>query len=447
MNPPTESARNTQKKVAGKATKPRPQKRTTPSVGNDQIRIRMYRVGFGDCFLISLPPAGGGGDGRHILVDCGVHAKGDIGTMAEVVTDIEKETGRKLAVLIATHAHQDHISGFDRFGDRFSRFQIGQVWLPWTWDPDDKKARKLQKKQSALTARLATHFAALGAQGDAHAAAAVENLKGNAHAISLLKGGFGVGAKVRYIRAGDKLQSGDESGVQGLAVRFLGPPDTEEFLAQMDPPAGQHYLSLSDSGKAVEMNVLTPFAPRWQLKRGSPLVKHLALDKVGEATIKDQVASLADLAFALDQARNNESVVALLVYRDQYLLFPGDAQYGNWRAWLEEEDAQDILSRIRFLKVAHHGSVNATPKSALEAMTRGAFAAMVSTQSSPWPSIPRAPLMTRLSEQTKKRIVRSDWIDVRGAPTPSKGATPPRPSRFAHGFVRGPFWVDYVIEV
>jgi hypothetical protein len=139
------------------------------------------------------------------------------------------------------------------------------------------------------------------------------------------------------------------------------------------------------------------------------------------------VAWLLALAFALDKARNNESVVALLIYQDQYLLFPGDAQYGNWRGWLEQDDAQDILGRIRFLKVAHHGSVNATPNSALEQMTEGMFATMVSTQSVPWKSIPRVPLMARLSERATKRVVRSDWIPVPDAPVPASGAQPPMP--------------------
>jgi hypothetical protein len=69
-----------------------------------------------------------------------------------------------------------------------------------------------------------------------------------------------------------------------------------------------------------------------------------------------------ELAFALDQARNNESVVALLSYRGKNLLFAGDAQYGNWRWWLENERPDQILPGVSFFKVAHHGSVNATPK-------------------------------------------------------------------------------------
>src|SRR6266481_5199584 len=37
-----------------------------------EINIRMYRVGFGDCFLLTLAGQ------YHILVDCGVHSKGNI---------------------------------------------------------------------------------------------------------------------------------------------------------------------------------------------------------------------------------------------------------------------------------------------------------------------------------------------------------------------------------
>ena len=122
----------------------------------------------------------------------------------------------------------------------------------------------------------------------------------------------------------------------------------------------------------------------------------------------------------LDQARNNESLVTLFIFRNQYLLFPGDAQYGNWRWVVEnEKSSSDILSKINFFKIAHHGSHNATPKTALERMGDGEFAAMVSTQSKPWNSIPRIPLMSRLNEKTKKHIVRSDWLSVKGAPEPS----------------------------
>jgi beta-lactamase superfamily II metal-dependent hydrolase len=405
----------------------------------------MYRVGFGDSFLLSLPAAvdGGASPGdRHILVDCGVHAKGDIGTLGRVVDNIAEVTARRLAIVVATHAHQDHIAGFDRFADQFAKFDIAEVWLPWTWDPNNPDAVKLQKKNAALTDALAQHFAALGgarATSSEAASAAVQNLKGNAHAIALLKSGFGVGATVRYLKAGDALA--DPAQIAGLSVRFLGPPQSQEFLAQMDPPAGQHYLQLATSTSAGTR--FQPFGSQWHaLRKALPSAVQLA--PRDERHLEEIASSPADeLAFALDQARNNESVVTYLTYRGRSLLFPGDAQYGNWRWWLENEQPDEILSGVNFFKVAHHGSINATPKSALEKMADGHFAAMVSTQSTPWPSIPRVPLMQRLDQKTKHRIVRSDWLPIAGAPTPARNTAPQKPDTPPAGFTQGDFWFDY----
>lgn len=433
----------------------------TGDLADDSIRVRMYRIGFGDCFLVSLPVAKGTHEGathHHLLIDCGVHSQGNIGTMEKIVDNIASVTGKKLAVIIATHAHQDHISGFDKFGDVFSTFEIGEVWLPWTWDPKNKVALKLQKKQAALTEQLSEHVSALAAAGpkkiDKKVGNAVENLRGNAHAIALLKSGFGVTSNVRYLKAGDTLSSGAAKNsrrrvaIAGLSVRVLGPPQSEEFLAQMDPPAGQHYLRLGAGGEVEAANAIQPFTAAWRIDRASVGAAKAPLTAQEEKQLEDATSSpINELAFALDQARNNESLVTLFVFRGQYLLFSGDAQYGNWRWWLEHEQPEDILPRINFLKISHHGSVNATPKAALEKMSEGKFAAMVSTQSKPWPSIPRVPLMQRLDERTKSRIVRSDWVKIKGAPTPSPDSAPQEPSSLPQGFEGGDFWLDYSIKV
>lgn len=413
------------------------------------IRIRMYRVGFGDCFLLSIPTASGQNRDRqqHILVDCGVHSKGDIGTMEKVVDNIDEVTDKKLAVIIATHAHQDHISGFGKFGDMFSKFKVGQVWLPWTWDESNKKALKVQKLQATLTSQLYQHFEALGMDANQNAMFALENLSlsGNKHAIELLKSGFGDDeAKVRYLKAGDILKSEDTS-IPALSVRILGPPESEEFLAQMNPPSGQSYLRLVE-GKAEAANVIQPFVQRWKVDPKK--LTDIRLDRDEEKELQNLAnMPLDDLAFTLDQARNNESLVTLFIFRNQHLLFAGDAQYGNWRWWLENEQSDDILSKINFFKIAHHGSHNATPKKALEGMSDGEFAAMVSTQSKPWDVIPRDPLMARLNEKTRKHIVRSDWLSIKGAPHPIAHSEPPSPSTLPKGFSKGDLWFDYVIKL
>jgi hypothetical protein len=150
-------------------------------------------------------------------------------------------------------------------------------------------------------------------------------------------------------------------------------------------------------------------------------------------------APLDGLAFALDQVLNNTSLVTLFEYQGQHLLFAGDAQYGNWKFWLDQQNSSAILSQVTFYKVAHHGSMNATPKGALEKMRAGSFAAMISTQNTPWPSIPQLPLVQALDEKTTHKLVRSDSIPVPGAPPgPSLAALPP-------GFRQGDFWYEYSI--
>jgi len=267
-------------------------------------------------------------------------------------------------------------------------------------------------------------------------------LRGNPHAIALLKSGFGVGAKVRYLTAGDSLT--DPADIAGLTVNVLGPPQSEAYLQQMDPPANEAYLRLA-TGDAGKAGPIQPFPPCW--RADARALGALALSRADVTRLGDTTdTSAEDLAFSLDSARNNESVVALLTYRGQRLLFAGDAQYGNWRWWLEHETPDQILPQVRFLKVAHHGSVNATPKDALEKMTDGAFAAMVSTQSTPWPSIPRVPLMARIDEKTKQELVRSDWLVVAGAIGPAAGTAPAEPAQPPAGFSEGALWFDYVLK-
>lgn len=433
----------------------RPSKATkNKAVNNRMIRVRMYRVGFGDCFLLSLPADNNEAQNKrfHILVDCGVHGSGNIGTIEQAVDHIFLETSGRLDVIIATHSHQDHISGFS---EKFRQFEIGEVWMPWADNPQDKLAIKWSRKQAALAAQLEEHFAAQEKNGDtaastprrSAAAAAISNLTRNKNAMQFLRTGFGVGAEVKYLEAGKELK--DPAGISGLTVKVLGPPRDEKFLAKMDPPEDQRYLRLDSLGAVGEANRLEPFPSKWHTTVDQMLPNAPRLDKADEKKLEKSLAdpSLDSLAFALDHAKNNTSLVTLFIYRGQYLLFPGDAQYGNWKHWLGGEDADDILSRVSFLKVAHHGSHNATPRDALERMTPGGFAAMVATQSVPWDSIPRVPLMKRLDEQTNHKVVRSDWINVPNAPSPLPNSAPDAPTALPEGFTQGAFWYDYEIPV
>jgi len=407
---------------------------------NGKIRIRMYRVGFGDCFLVSVP---NGASYEHILVDCGVHSQGNIGTMKDCIANIAQETGKKLAVVIATHAHQDHISGFGAFGEQFQEFEIGEVWMPWLMNPNDKKAKAIDKKQMALAGALRQHFAATGdvdpyvehiivnATGVTRLGAAGGNT-GNAPALKLLRGGFN-NAAVRYFKAGDEVPKA--AGVKGLTAQILSPSTDESFLGKMDPPIAQRY-KVSDGDGTETVNAIKPFADYWTMPRAQFPAGYIGIPGAEERSLAIHLEMpMSALALALDKVLNNTSLVVLFQYGDEALLFPGDAQWGNWQSWIEK-DGTDILSNVTFYKVAHHGSVNATPKSALEAMKQKKFAAMASTQSKPWPSIPAPKLVHALNTQTGDQYVQSDSIKVAGAPFKAIAKVPSK-------FKKGELWYDY----
>lgn len=405
------------------------------------VRIRMYRTGFGDCFLLSF---GSPSAARHILVDFGAHMHGEIGTMEPIMDDIESETGKKLEVVIATHPHRDHISGFGKFATRFTDFTIGEVWLPWTDNPADTQAKKLQKKQLALYDRLDNHLRlALGAtESDpryASALHALSNLRGNQPATDALGRGFGTGTP-RYFQAGDRVPK--VGAITGLSAEILGPPRDQAFFSRMDPPADQRFLSApGDMSGAVH-----PF-PALELHRRDKVLKQLVRKSRQPEVPSEEIERLNEiaetpadrLALVLDNVRNNTSLVVVFRYRGKALLFPGDAQWGSWQSWIGTDDATRLIGELDFLKVAHHGSHNATPVAVVKALRASGLAAMISTQVKPYPTIPRKPLIVELEKHCGGHIaVRSDWIKCTGAP-----AGPKMPVKLPKGYKIGKLAVDY----
>lgn len=409
------------------------------------IRIRMYRVGFGDCFLVSLPEAPG--RVKHLLIDCGVHPRGSIDTMSAVVQDVAAVSGGSLAAVVASHEHADHISGFGAFDAEFARLSVSEIWMPWAMDPDDAVAVALRRRRFALAEELTAHFRVTG--GTPSALEVLANLRGNERALQALRSRFqGAARRIRYLTAGQKLEGGTgqagAADIDGLTVNVLGPPTDPEFLKKMNPPESQRYLKAAARRKPI--GAVRPFGDDQTLAPKLGRTVFGLSQSAGRRMERELAESFADslegLAFALDSAINNTSLVLLLSFRGHTLLFPGDAQWGNWKFWLDSPRAQTILDQLAFLKVAHHGSHNATPRRALEWMADGAFAAMVSTQSSPWPSIPRLPLIERLNAKTKGRTLRSDSLHVAGAPQGPRLA-----ARLPKGFFAGRLWFDYRVAL
>ena len=118
------------------------------------VTVRHYCQGIGDCHLLSFPKADG--SVFWMLIDCGIHpsVKGGPAIVDEIVADIRTVTGGRIDVLVVTHEHWDHVSGFSTASEMFKDFTVGEVWMAWTENAAEPLAAQLDKYQGQALAAL-----------------------------------------------------------------------------------------------------------------------------------------------------------------------------------------------------------------------------------------------------------------------------------------------------
>ncbi len=432
---------------------------TKPQDG--QIGVRMYNVGFGDCFLISFPTKKGM---RRMLVDCGSMGKANLSIAdiaRQVIADVTDANGKAaIDVVVATHRHRDHVSGFA--AKEWRDVDVHEVWMPWTEDPNDPSARKIRNGQTSFAMGMQKQLAATASplvakklmavaedmeldatdlfsmarnkRGGPPALAARNaflalNAASNPEAMATLHDGF-AGSPERFFlpeKTGDKprARSFSSDRLPSVKISILGPSRDLKVMRSLEPPDGQSYFRLA-SGEAASANGEAPFAREWVVQKGSKSIAHLKLDPGDLKALEEAAAGDMDaLAAANDGKLNGTSLVLVVEFEGVHLLLAGDAQWGTWEAAVNDPEWNTLLSKTRFFKVGHHGSHNASPKKLVDGLLgkRGDMLAMVSTrQFGSW-DIPREPLLDALAKRRAK-IARSDkrsakpfktyadWVDL-----------------------------------
>jgi len=390
------------------------------------IRVRMYNVGFGDCFLLTFRYAHGAD--RHMLIDYGTNAAGVGGLPLDQLGDrIAADCGGKLAAVVLSHRHRDHIRGFDPDvgGKAIKALAPDVVLRPWTEEPgveDNANPAFAMRRDLARSLTVAEDLAGdlsnavnstdrhtLRGQIGAFAARQLKN-KDAVHLLDELS----QGDRGRYLSAGENPQTDD--ALPGVKISVLGPPLPDAWPAvrrqRSDDP--EYWFRLRDSLPSA----LTPAAE--EAPSEVPLGP--------EAWLVDRLRSeglhsTLRIVLTLDNALNNTSLILLIEAAGKRLLFPGDAQIENWSYSLSGPGASDALraklSALDFYKVGHHGSRNATPKLGLLPLWLVPGAATVpvafmSTLEGPYDDaypVPSQPLVDQLVKAPLS-LVRSDQLAV-----------------------------------
>ena len=410
---------------------------------DDELDLHLFCHGLGDCHLIGIPKSGAGGGTFWMLIDCGIHNAAANGgnRIRDVVTDVMAITGGHIDVIVGTHEHWDHLSGFTQAADLFAGKEVGEVWFSWAENPADPLSRQLDKFKGDALAALAD--SALRLAGDPAQSpltegidsmlgfvfgAAGEATRGARNALQ------GLSKRVRYLEPGTLAELPPEA--QAVRVYVLGPPRDVALLGIEDSVSGTYHLGAGGpaanalrNGLAIGAGgldiVADPLAPfdrcdgrglsavfEGTPDLGDPDIAFLSRyyagppepvagidaeyapgpDQGWRRIDNDWLGLSADLALQLDSRTNNSSLVLAIeiAATGRVLLFAADAQIGNWKSWAAVTfpaavgettvTGADLLKRTVFYKVGHHGSRNATlSANGLELMVSSDLSAFIPT--------------------------------------------------------------------
>ena len=356
------------------------------------VKIRMYRQGFGDCFLLAFPGKGAGKT-TYMLIDCGVkYNSPGVKKMEAVARDIKAATSGRIDIMVVTHEHYDHLAGFDK--DKveeawkvFKGIRFNEVWAAWMAEFEGSSYRfsprdALKAQYRALEAaarRLEADGSRAGMAGAGRILGLIKDSRLTADAFEYVLGKV---AKPKYLKPG--MTPIKRKKLPGVRIFVLGPPKETAYLKDMgtseesdlykhldlrfdgDLVFTASVLALEPGGaRSRELRsarpYLNPFAGEYAItpdeaadlekmarrlgeENGGFFIRNYGFeDGAGKEPNRwrridhDWLLAAESLALELKEFVNNTSLVLAIELIDsgKVLLFTADAQAGNLRSMHE----------------------------------------------------------------------------------------------------------------
>lgn len=385
----------------------------------DKLLIRLFDVGLGDCIYCRVPKAHRDGRDFHILIDCGTLSSTSYLSAAieNLKPSLPLIDGKlRVDLLVVTHEHKDHMTGFGmKLWDDFS---FGAIWMNAAMDPNHPEAERAKKLHGFAAGAMAQALRLNLALGpELMELANVMAL--NEDAMKTLRETLPRASKIKptYVHA-TSSKANLALPLEGASISVLGPERDIDFYYLGDPgdPSLRRTFGFIEAG-------LPPVSAA--VPEPSSVAIPENLDPADFRQLRSRMLSTALAFAALDgKVCNNTSVVLLLEWKGKRLLFVGDAEWdggfkegkGNcsWNVmWKLRKDR--LNGALAFLKIGHHGSVNATPWGQTDAASNGEplailnailpvsskakAKAVVSTHRSNYETIPRTDLLAEIGKR------------------------------------------------